>query len=128
MQRTTLLRQVSRSASLESRVHRLAFECEHPEDALMSEAKRLLAYKPIERFDPQGKLPTCKRALRTNRTGTEPLQIRWYQILGSVDDPQVLRSSALDRRLGDAAPSLRNKIQRLLPYGLEDPHCGTFCT
>src|SRR3984893_3869899 len=83
----------------EARVHRLAFQGEDAEDALVDAAQRLAADEALQAFDAERELPQRQRALHAEAARAQPVEVRQHRVLRAVDDPQVLRPPALHGRL-----------------------------
>jgi len=58
--------------------------------------------EPVERFDAESEFSSRERGLPAERPLTQSFEIRWLEILRTVDDPQVLTAPALDPRLNEA--------------------------
>ena len=68
----------------------------------MHAPQRLFFYKTLKRFDTQGEFPHGKAAFLTQSSFAQPRQIVGEGVLGTIDDAQVFRAPALERRLDDA--------------------------
>ena len=79
---------------LEPWIDGLAFKSQHSEDALVGATQGFFADEALQRLDAQCKLSTGQRAFRSQAASAEPLEILWQQVLGTVDDAQVLRPTA----------------------------------
>ena len=85
----------SRAGRLEPRVDRLALQGEDAEDALVDPVERLGPGEALQRLDAEGELAqgeasACGRGC--GRAGASS----WHglEVLGAVDDPQVLGAAA----------------------------------
>src|SRR4051794_21670196 len=102
-----------RAPPLQPRVHRLALQGQHPERALVHPAQRLPPHEALQPLDPQREFPQGQRALARDAALAETLQVLRQGVFRTVDDPQVLPPPALERRLDEPPPSLRQEIQGL---------------
>src|SRR6266404_10837 len=78
-----------RSQRSQPRVHRLAFQSEDAENALVHTAERLPAHESLQTFNAQSELAHGQRAFRAQPTAAKPREILVCRILGAVDDPQI---------------------------------------
>ena len=58
-----------------ARIHRLALQGKHAEDALVNPSERLSLDEALESFDAQRKLAECKRPLAGEAPRAQPLQM-----------------------------------------------------
>src|SRR5690242_12803857 len=79
----------------EARVDRLAFQRQHPEDALVDAPQRLHPREALQRLDTERELAQRQRALCRQAARAEPLQVVRGRVLRTVDDAQVLLPAAL---------------------------------
>src|SRR5262245_10520263 len=80
-------------------IHGLALQCEHPEGTLVHAAQRLAPHEPLQAFDPECELAQGQGTLRGDPSLPKPFEILRCQILRTVDDSEVLETTALRRRL-----------------------------
>src|SRR5438105_3371629 len=100
--------------SSQSRVHRLALQSEHAEDAFVHTPKRLLRHEPLQRLQPQRELARGQRPLGAHAAGPQPLQVLSRGVLRAIDDPQVLPPAALQRGLNETPLRVaRHEVARL---------------
>src|SRR5277367_5923608 len=98
---------------LQSRIHRFAFQRQHAKHTLVHSAQRLTSNKPFQRLNPQRKFAQCQRPLGRHVATPQPAQIFRQQIFGAVNNSQIFAASALDRRLHQPPPPMRDEIERL---------------
>lgn len=60
---------------LQPRIHRLALERQHSEDALVHAIQRLAVYEPMQRLEPERKLFERPAALAIDAARAQPLQV-----------------------------------------------------
>lgn len=95
------------------RVHRLALEREHTEDALVHAPHRLAPDETLERLDAERELAQCERALAAEPALAQPFEVVRQRVLGTVNDAQVLAPAALDRRLHQTPLAAGHEVERL---------------
>src|SRR5215207_4348940 len=105
----------------EARVDRLALQGEDREGAFVDAVERLSPGEPLQALDAEPELAHGERALAAEVARAQPLELAGVEVLGAVDDPQVLGPAALDPRLGDPLPTWGDELERLhhhpLPAG-----------
>ena len=67
-------------------------------------------HEALQGFDAKGELPLGQGPLGPEAPLAEPFQVGGRQVLGPVDDPEVLRSPALDAGLDEAAPPDHDRL------------------
>ncbi len=72
---------------LEPRIDRLAFQCQHGEDAFMDPAQRLARDKALQGLMSERKLAQCQIALAREAARTKPGEVLGRIIFRPVDDP-----------------------------------------
>src|SRR5690348_3630950 len=92
----------ARSRELEARVDRVGFKGQYAEHALVHPVQRLPGGEPVQGLDPQRVLAQRQRPLAVQAAVAQPAQVGLQQVLGPVDQPQVLRAAALHARLDPA--------------------------
>src|SRR3954470_4099828 len=85
----------------EPRVHRLRFEGQYREHALMDSIQGLTTNEALERFDAQRELAGSERALAAQAARAQARELGWRVVLRAIDDPQVLAPADLDARLDE---------------------------
>ena len=80
----------------------------------------------FKRFNAEGKLTQRHAALGRKSPLAKALQVFRPRVFRSVDDPQVLRTSALDRRLNKTTLTKNHKIRRLDNHAFSAIRCHGF--
>ncbi len=91
---------------------------QHAKGALVDAAQRLVAHAALAALDAERELAQGQRALGREAAPAQARQRTWRAVLGAVDDAQVLRPTALDRRLHESAPPVGDKLQWLNDHAL----------
>lgn len=86
-------------SSLEPRIDGLAFERQHSKDALVHSSERFPLDKPLQRFYAQSKFSQCQGSFRAETSGAKSFEMLRCGVFRAVDDPQILPTTGLHRRL-----------------------------
>src|SRR5437868_13680027 len=84
----------------------------------MDTAQRLAGHESFKGFDAQRKFTCGQGPLFEKPAGTQPWQLIVSRVFRTIDDPQVLASAALDRRLHQTPRTMRDEIERLHYHAL----------
>src|SRR5258708_31129578 len=83
----------------QTRIHRFGFQRENREDAFVYPPERLAPGGSVECLEAERVLARGQRALVTEASRAQPVQIGRLGVVGPVDDPQVLRPAHLQAGL-----------------------------
>jgi hypothetical protein len=88
----------------------------------MHSPQGLKAHESLKAFNAERKLSTRHAPLRGKTSISQTLKMLPARIFGSVDNPQILGSSALDGRLQKPSLTVNDKV-----HGLYNHPFPTFC-
>jgi hypothetical protein len=110
--------QKSRSGVSKTRIDRLGFEGENTKGAFVNASQGLVAGEALESFDTESEFAEGERALSSQATGAQPVQMFGKRIFGTVYDSEILAPATFYGGLHDAAPALLNEIKGLNYHAL----------
>jgi hypothetical protein len=96
----------------QSRVHRLVFQGEDAEDALMHSSQWLVTHETLQPLDAESELADSGRTLASETARSKPRKVLVRGVFRAVDDPQVLSTPAFHSRLGEASFAAQNEAER----------------
>ena len=73
----------------------------------------LAPHEPFQSLDSERELAERQRAFRGYGALPKPIEISWCQVLRSIDDAEVFRTTALHGRLDESLRSESDEVKRL---------------
>lgn len=101
-----------RRGESQTRVDGLAFHCEDTEYAFVDAMQRFSRNESFECFDTEGEFASSEGPLLAHATVAKTLEVVRREVIGPIDDAQVLRSPTFDSRLDEPTLAGHDRCER----------------